>query len=102
MQSNSDVHEWHVQGLPFAGPTTKRDSSGVIWAMREAWTFEDYCLNYRQARLVDTKARLAHECELRYGSQPEQVPRKQPGQLRTKRRFGLHLMSNRPTLNPLR
>lgn len=62
-------------GLPFAGRTTTTEEGSGVWAVRQAWLFEDYELNISElAKQRDTlhweATGLADECRDRYGRAP--------------------------------
>lgn len=64
-------------GLPLAGPTKRdTDDDAVIWAQRKLWGYDDYDLNVSEhvkqgMGHLTIAARLADECEERFGTRPE-------------------------------
>ncbi len=63
-------------GLPFAGPTTSRDSGGnPVWEQRAFWDPETYVANItdlrtRAATMTVTASKLQDEGEERFGALP--------------------------------
>jgi hypothetical protein len=64
------------EDLPKSGPTGAKDDDESVWAQRTFWDLEAYELNVSEhvkhgMGALRTAARLADECEERYGQRPE-------------------------------
>jgi hypothetical protein len=70
--------ELTAEGIPFAGPTTKKRGKAPIWRQTEFWALEDYQYNFdayvgRGKSNIEIANKIAIHCVARYGTGPKCV-----------------------------